>query len=258
MARGNVCVLLLDIGNTHTHVGLVEGRHVRRRPDLPTRAWLDGTARAKLQAVVGPASVAAAALCSVVPQATPPARRLLSRLWQVRPFELTAATLRGLALDYPRPETLGADRLANALAAYHRFGAPVIAVDFGTAVTLDVVDRRGRFIGGVIAPGAAALTDYLHEKTARLPRIALRHTRAVMGRSTMQAMRIGAVRGYVALVRSLLADLKRSLGVRRVPVVATGGYAAWIARQVPEITAVVPGLTLEGLRLAWEAAQPTT
>lgn len=258
MATGKACLLLLDIGNTHTHVGVAEGRRLRRCGHLPTAAWFDGTVEAKLRAVVGAAAVSAAALCSVVPKATPPARRLLSRLWQVRPFELTAATLRGLAVDYPRPETLGADRLANALAAYHRFGAPVIAVDFGTAVTLDVVDRRGRFIGGVIAPGVAALAEYLHEKTARLPRIALRQTRAVIGRSTVQAMRIGTVRGYAALVRGLLADLKRGLGVRRVPVVATGGYAAWMARQVPDITAVVPGLTLEGLRLAWAAAQPVT
>lgn len=258
MALGKACLLLLDIGNTHTHVGVAEGRRVRRCAELPTAAWWDSRVEAKLRAAVGPAAVRAAALCSVVPKATPQARRLLRRLWQVRPFELTAATLQGLALDYPEPETLGPDRLANALAAYHRFGAPVIAVDFGTAVTFDVVDRGGRFIGGVIAPGVAALADYLHEKTARLPRVALRATRAVIGRSTLQAMRIGTVRGFSALVRGVLSDLKRSLRARRLPVVATGGYAGWMARQVPDITAVVPGLTLEGLRLAWQAAQPVT
>jgi len=250
--------LLLDIGNTHTHVGLADAQRVCRRADLPTAGWFDGTAVEGLRAFVGRSSVSTAALCSVVPKATPQVRRAVTRLWRIRPFELTATTLRGLTLDYPRPETLGADRLANALAARHRFGAPVIVVDFGTAVTFDVVDRRGCYIGGVIAPGIAALADYLHCRTARLPRIALRYTRAVLGRSTVQAMRVGVVRGYCALVRGLLVDLKQSIHTRHVPVVATGGYAVWLARHVPEITAVVPGLTLEGLRLAWTATHSVT
>jgi type III pantothenate kinase len=137
------------------------------------------------------------------------------------------------------------------VAAVHHFGAPAVVVDFGTAVTFDVVDRRAHYIGGIIAPGLAAMTDYLHEKTALLPRIRIREVSAVVGRNTEQAMLIGAVHGYRGLIRELLIELKRELKCRRLPVVATGGYAKLIANKLPEITAVLPWLTLEGIRLTW-------
>ena len=127
-----------------------------------------------------------------------------------------------------------------------------MAVDFGTAVTFDVVDRRGCYVGGIIAPGLAAMTSYLHEKTALLPHIHIRDTEAVVGKNTEEAMLIGAVHGYRGLIRELLARLKSELKSRKLPVVATGGYAALMAARLPEITAVAPLLTLEGLRLAWQ------
>ena len=101
------------------------------------------------------------------------------------------------------------------------------------------------------------MTDYLHEKTALLPRIRIREVRTTVGKSTEQAMLIGAVHGYRGLVRELIAELKRELKARRLPVVATGGYANLIAARMPEITAVQPSLTLEGLRLVWLAHHPT-
>ena len=125
-------------------------------------------------------------------------------------------------------------------------------LDF-TLWAFDVVDARGRYVGGIIAPGLAAMTDYLHEKTALLPRIKIREVRTAIGKSTEQAMLIGAVHGYRGLVRELIAELRKELKVRRVPVVATGGYAKLIAAGLPEIEAVAPDLTLEGLRLVWRA-----
>ena len=124
-------------------------------------------------------------------------------------------------------------------------------MDFGTAVTFDVVDKSGDYVGGIIAPGLAAMTDYLHEKTALLPKIRIRETSAVIGKNTEQAMLIGAVHGYRGLIRELASELKRELKSRSLPVVATGGYAKLMAAKLPEITAVVPLLTLEGLRLLW-------
>ena len=144
--------------------------------------------------------------------------------------------------------------MANAVAVKHHFGAPAVVVDFGTAVTFDVVDRRGNYAGGIIAPGLAAMTDYLHEKTALLPRIRIRDVKAIVGKNTEQAMLIGAVHGYRGLVRELISELKRELKVRRLPVVATGGYAQLIASKMPEIKAVDPLLTLEGLRLVAQAS----
>ncbi len=246
-------LLLLDIGNTHTHVGLAGPRGGIRRFELPTPGWMKGSTAVALRRAVGRAPVHAAAVCSVVPAATTRAVAAVRRLWQVEPLVLTHRTVRGVGLDYPRPATIGPDRLANAVAARHRFGAPVVVVDFGTAVTFDVVNARGDYVGGIIAPGLAAMTEYLHEKTALLPRIRLRDTRAVIGRSTREAMLVGAVHGYRGMIRELLAELRRALRVEALPVVATGGYAALLARQLPEITVVVPGLTLEGLRRVCEA-----
>lgn len=248
-------ILLFDIGNTNTHVGLADSRRVVRHTDISTAMWLAGKAKPQLVRFVGKTSAEGAAICSVVPRATPLVQKAVRDLWRLSALELTPKTLRGVGIDYPRPNSIGPDRLANAVAARHRFGAPVVVVDFGTAVTFDVVNARGNYVGGVIAPGLAAMTDYLHEKTALLPRIQIREFKRAIGRSTEEAMLVGAVHGYRGLVRELIAEVKRELRVRRLPVIATGGYAKLIASKLPEISAVEPDLTLEGLRLVWGATQ---
>lgn len=244
-------IVLLDIGNTHTHLGLANPRRVVRQAELPTAAWFNREAAERVERFTGRARPEGVAFCSVVPRATPLVWRFVSRRWHLEPLELTAQTVSGIGIDYPKPETIGADRLANAVAARHYFGAPVVVLDFGTALTFDVVDHHGRYVGGVIAPGLSAMTEYLHEKTALLPRITLRDVKVAIGRSTEQAMLIGAVHGYRGLVREVIAKLKRELKCRRLPVVATGGYAKLLADKLTEITAVRPRLTLEGLRLVW-------
>ena len=245
-------LLLIDIGNTHTHLGLANDYRVVRQRDTPTGTWAKGWGGPLATAFAGQARIEGVALCSVVPAVTPQVLEAAWKHWRLKAFELTHSTLRGLGVDYPRPATIGADRLANALAARRHWGAPVVVVDFGTAVTFDVVDARGNYAGGIIAPGLAAMTDYLHERTALLPRVRIRETRSIVGRSTEEAMLIGAVHGYRGLVRGLLTELKRKLKTRRLPVLATGGYAELIAARMPEITRVEPELTLEGLRLAWQ------
>lgn len=244
-------ILLLDIGNTHTHIGFADRRRVLRHANLPTAGWRDGSLARRLERFLGRVELEGLVYCSVVPRVGGAVRAWARGQGLGRGLELTVNTLRGLGVDYPRPATIGADRLANALAARRRFGAPVLVVDFGTAVTFDVVDGNGNYVGGVIAPGLSAMTDYLHERTALLPRIRIRAVRRLVGRSTEEAMRIGAVHGYRGLVRELIAGLRRELGVKRLPVVATGGYAGLMARGVAEIGRVDPLLTLEGLRLSW-------
>jgi type III pantothenate kinase len=250
--------LLFDIGNTHTHLGLADAQKVRRQANIPTRSWFDQSAARQVRAFVGHAAIDGVAVCSVVPRATPSVTRLARKSFGLTPLVLGPKTVRGVGIDYPRPATIGPDRLANAIAARHHFGAPSVVVDFGTAVTFDVVDARGYYVGGIIAPGLAAMTTYLHEKTALLPRIQIRETAAVVGRNTREAMLIGAVHGYRGLIRELIVRLKRELATRRLPVVATGGYAELLAAELPEITAVDPMLTLEGLRLLWEAHRGST
>ena len=244
-------ILLFDIGNTHTHVGLADGRRVLKQANIPTLAWFGGGAAAQVKKLIGRNKPAGAALCSVVPKATPIVRKSVRALWNLETLELTAKNITGVGIDYPQPASIGPDRLANAVAARQRFGAPVVVVDFGTAVTFDVINAAGDYAGGIIAPGLAAMTDYLHEKTALLPRIKIREVKTAIGKSTEEAMLVGAVHGYRGLVRELIAELKRELRVETLPVVATGGYARLIAAKMPEISTVVPELTLEGLRLVW-------
>ena len=223
-------LLLLDIGNTHTHAARAGAHRIFGAVNWPTSAWHDGEMPARLVRQFGGRRINAAAMCSVVPSATQIARRELARGWKLKPFELNHKTVRGLGLDYPSPQTIGPDRLANAVAARHQYGAPSVVVDFGTAVTFDVVDNAGNYSGGIIAPGLAAMTSYLHEKTALLPEIRIREIPAVIGKSTEEAMLIGAVHGYRGLIRELIQKLKRELKCRRLPVIATGGYAALMAR----------------------------
>ncbi len=246
-------ILLIDIGNTNTHLGLADAKRVVRQANIPTAAWFAGRAGKRVASFLRGKTIEAAALCSVVPAATRFAHAFCREQLKVECFELTNQSVRDLGIDYPKPETIGPDRLANALAAKHFFGAPSVVVDFGTAVTFDVVDAKGNYVGGIIAPGLAAMTDYLHEKTALLPKIKIREVRAVIGKNTREAMLIGAVHGYRGLVRELIEGLKRKLKCEAVPVVATGGYAKLMARNLPEIASVDPLLTLHGLRLFAQA-----
>lgn len=240
--------LLLDIGNTHTHAGLTRGKRISPHDNFPTASWQSLHAAKWLERFIGKQTVVSATLCSVVPTATRAARKVLHGVG----IKTQVITYRncGLEIDYPKPSTIGPDRLANARAGLEHFGAPVVIVDFGTAVTFDIVDVKGRYAGGIIAPGLSAMTDYLHEKTALLPRVEIRDIRSVIGKTTEHAMRIGAVHGYRGLITGLIKELQHELSTSKLPVVATGGTARLIARQCPKITAVRPLLTLEGLRLA--------
>jgi type III pantothenate kinase len=243
-------LLLLDIGNTHTHVGLATHGRVTRPQNFQTPGWRNGSTPKRIRAFLRGKKISGACFCSVVPKVSPHCARFLRAL-KIPFLELNSKSVRGVGINYPNPKSIGPDRLANAIAVKALCGAPALVVDFGTAVTFDVVDRAGDYIGGIIAPGLSAMTDYLHEKTALLPKIKIREPGGVVGKNTEQAMLIGAVHGYRGLVRGLIAELKRELKTRRLPVIATGGYAGLIAERMPEITAVHPNLTLEGLRLAW-------
>ncbi|MGH8102278.1 MAG: type III pantothenate kinase, partial [Chthoniobacterales bacterium] len=163
---------------------------------------------------------------------------------------LDARVKLGVGIDYPAPKTIGADRLANAAAVATLYGCPAIVVDFGTAVTFDIVSAERKYIGGVIAPGLEAMTNFLYQRTALLPKLSLREPRRAVGRSTIEAMRSGAIFGYRGLVREIIRRIgSEEFAGRKVHVVATGGYAKLVAANLPEIDAIHPNLTLEGLRL---------
>jgi len=158
----------------------------------------------------------------------------------------------GVGVDYPKPSTIGADRLANACAACDLFGSPVIVADFGTAVTFDVIARGGTYVGGVIAPGLSMMTDYLAEKTALLPRVKLRGRCPGVGRSTAGAMRIGARVGYRGMVVEIVKHVKEAMGETDVALCATGGFARWALQGSDMPFHFRPDLTLYGLGRIYE------
>ena len=185
-------------------------------------------------------------MCSVVPEKG----ALISQSLTGLPLHAVSHRSKlGVGIAYPRPRSIGADRLANAASAAAFYGTPCVVVDFGTAVTFDILSAAKKYIGGVIAPGLEAMTDYLHQRTALLPKITLLEPPGPIGKSTRHAMLAGAVYGYRGLVREILAEIRAKLGARKMKVVATGGYATLIAAGVREISTVHENLTLEGLRL---------
>ena len=152
-----------------------------------------------------------------------------------------------MAIDYPFPNQIGADRLANAAGVLTRHGAPAIVIDFGTAVTFDVISDQPAYCGGVIAPGLGAMSGYLPQKTALLPAIELIEPDSAIGKSTTHAMQAGAVFGYRGLVKEIILRIRAELS-GNPKIIATGGDAALISRGVPEIDTVDPDITLDGLR----------
>jgi type III pantothenate kinase len=204
-----------------------------------------------LRRLAGRQTVAGAVLCSVVPALNSAWEAALDQAFDLRPMRVSHRVALGIRLRYPRPATIGGDRLANACAAWHRWHAPAVILDFGTALTFDVVSGDGAYLGGVIAPGLPLMTDYLAERTALLPRIGLKGYCRDIGRSTVEAMRIGALIGYRGLVREILAHVLKRLP-RHTIVCATGGYAAKTLTHLTPAVQVLPRLTLEGLAIIHE------
>ena len=246
-------ILLVDIGNTDTSVGVASTNRTRIIGSIPT-----GTGQKQTAALVTRAThkqeIEGAVIGSVVPSVTRGWTRAVRSATGRRPLLVTHRTPLNIDIDYPRPETIGADRLANACGAVMRYGAPVVVADFGTALTFDIVSRQGAYVGGVIAPGLPLMTDYLAEKTALLPRVKLRRHRGTVGKSTGAAMCIGAELGYRGMVREILGEIRRDMGVRALHVCATGGHANWALQGSRLAYTYDPDLTLFGLRCIYEAS----
>lgn len=248
-------LLAIDVGNTNIVVGVYDRERLVATGRMSTiaqrtvdeAAILLGGLLDRLQ--VPPASVTRILIVSVVPKATAGVKAALKELCRPKPLvvgEDLPIPIRNLYTD---PRQVGKDRLVNAVAARRRYGAPVIIVDFGTAITVDLVSRQGAYIGGMIAPGLEISLEALAARAALLPRIELERPKAVIGRDTATSMQSGVVYGYGALCDGLVATLKKAARIRKAPVVATGGHAAFIAPYCRTVTAVDATLTLDGLAL---------
>ena len=243
-------LLVIDVGNTSTAIG----RWSRGRV-TGVRHIDAGRAAALREAACFAAHVDGIAYASVVP-AEDAAWRRFARLHGLGFHAVSAIDFRTSALpvrlDYPEPDTIGADRLADAVAAVVRYGSPVLVMDFGTALTAAAVTKDGVWRGGVIAPGFPLMRDYLFERTAKLPRMELGAGRAPkIGRSTAEAMRFGALVGYRGMVREIVAELRRNFRAD-FRLVATGGFARWALRDLDLGFVIDPTLTLAGVGLIGE------
>jgi type III pantothenate kinase len=193
-------------------------------------------------------------LCSVAPSLTLVWAAALESLAGAPPVEVSAATAASLPIRYHDRSAVGADRIANAIAARAIYGTPAIVVDLGTATTFDCVSRQGAYLGGAISPGVATSAEELFRRAARIPRVELRRPERALGRTTEESLRAGVIWGAAGLVDALVRRL--AIEMKGTPhVIATGGLAKVVAPECETINVVDEALTLKGMRLVWEEAE---
>lgn len=254
-------LLALDVGNTNVSIGLYRGAelvaHWRVATEVERTAdelaiMLDELFRLRGRRLD---EVGAVVIGSVVPSLNHAFREAALAYLQQDPLVVGPGTRTGVRIRYENPKDVGADRIANAVAAVRLFGGPVVVIDFGTAVTYDAISAEGDYLGGAIAPGIQVSHDALVTHTAKLPRVEAVAPEHVIGRTTDAAVRSGLMWGFVAQVEGMVARMVGELG-GSARVVATGGQAAMVASLTATIDVVEPLLTLEGLRLIHDQNAP--
>ena len=240
-------LLVLDIGNTSVTGGLYHNGHVTHVHRVAETRDRQLAASDTLQQLKRQYEFTDCIMSSVVPKLDASWSKAVRSWIGKKPQLLTHRTPMPIGINFPKPASIGGDRLASACGAVVRYGAPCIVIDIGTALTFDIVLADDGYIGGIIAPGLPLMFDYMAERTALLPHIRPMKLRRSIGKSTEEAMRIGAQLGYRGMVREMLKEVKREMGVRQPHVVATGGYAKWV---IPDLDPNIPmhdDLTLFGL-----------
>ncbi len=255
-------LLVVDAGNTQTVVGLYDG-------DVLVDHWRMGTDAERTSdehaLVIGQFlaqrgldydAVSGVALSSTVPRLTPALREMTERYFRAPPVVLEPGARSGIAILYDNPREVGADRIANAVAAYDLFGGPTIVVDFGTATTVDATSARGEYLGGAILPGVEISLDALFARAAALSRVPLVAPRRAIGKSTVESIQAGAIFGFAAAVDGLCRRFEAELG--ECSIVSTGGLGQVMSQYSECIQRHEPWLTLHGLRLVYEKNAPDT
>ena len=250
-------LLVIDLGNTNTSLGVYEGSELVAHWRLTTarNRTVDeyGVHARNLFELAGLdfKAINAIAIASVVPPLNYTLKQMAEVYFHLTPLFVDHTTEIGLRVLYEPASDVGADRLVDAVAAIHKYGAPCVIVDFGTATTFNAIDPQGSYLGGVITPGIMISADALFERTAKLPRVDIKRPVKVIGSSTVEAMQSGLYHGFVGLVDGVLRKIIDELG-GKPRVIATGGLAPLIATGSELIELVDDTLTLEGLRLVYE------
>ncbi|NLO90157.1 MAG: type III pantothenate kinase [Clostridia bacterium] len=195
--------------------------------------------------------ISGAALASVVPTVTGIFETLIRSLFKVEPLILGPGVKTGMPIKTDNPREVGADRIANGVAAYELYGGPVIVADFGTATTFDVVSEKGEYLGGTISPGVFISMEALFHRTAKLPRVDFKKPHRVIGKNTISSMQSGIMCSLIGGIDYTVAAIKKELGTPTL-VVATGGLADMVGRYAQSIDYIDPDLTLKGLRIIYQ------
>lgn len=244
----------IDVGNTHTVIGLYDtgwkavwrlGTHAEVTEDQHA-----ATLGQLCQSTGLPFGADGVVIGSVVPAASQSWRHFAEKWLKVAPRVLETGHQVGLEVTYDPPHAVGADRIANAIAAIEKFGAPVVVVDFGTATTFDTVDASGRYIGGSIMPGVLVSIEALASRAAKLPQVSLEPPRVSFGRNTVDALRHGVMYGYAGAVDRVLEQIQQELGPN-VKTVGTGGLARSFMGLCRNLQEIDVNLTLDGLVIAY-------